>query len=73
MRRIVAIAALLAASGLVLTDDSWQPESWAMKDGTVRAILAGWELTHLPDSEAGMLMVGKSKSPVARLRITRTR
>ena len=65
MRKIVAIAALLSASGFVLADDSWQPKSWAMKGGTVRTILAGWELTHFPDSEAGMLMVGKNKHPVA--------
>ena len=36
-----------------------------MKGGTVRTVLAGWELTHFPDSKAEMLMVGKSKTPVA--------
>ena len=65
MRKIVAIAVLLSASGVVLADDSWQPKSWAMKDGTVKTVLAGWELIHFPDSEAGMLMIGKNNHPVA--------
>ena len=65
MKKIVAIVALLTASGLVLADTSWQPKSWAMKDGTVKTLLAGWELTHFPDSEAGMLMVGKNKHAIA--------
>lgn len=65
MRKIIAVAALLTASGLVLADDSWQPKSWAMKGGTVKTVLAGWDLTHFPDSEAGMLMIGKNKHSVA--------
>jgi hypothetical protein len=36
-----------------------------MKDGLVRTVLAGWELTHFPDTEAAMLMVGKNNHPVA--------
>ena len=65
MRKIVAIAVLLCASGFVLADTSWQPQSWLIKGGTVRTILAGWELTHFPDTEAAMLMIGKNKNPLA--------
>jgi len=65
MRKIVAIVILLFASGLVLADNSWQPKSWAAKNGLIRTILAGWELTHFPDTEAGMLMIGKNNHAVA--------
>ena len=65
MRKIVALAVLLCASGFVLADTSWQPQSWLIEGGTVRTILAGWELTHFPDTEAAMLMIGKNKNPLA--------
>jgi hypothetical protein len=65
MRKIAAAAVLVSASGLAHADDSWQPQSWAMKGGTVMTVLAGWELTHFPDSKAGMLMVGKSNNEIA--------
>jgi hypothetical protein len=35
-----------------------------MEGGIVKTILAGWELTHFPDSEAGMLMIGKNRNPL---------
>lgn len=65
MRKVVAIATLVFASGFALADTSWQPKSWALKGGAVKTVLAGWDLTHFPDSNAEMLMVGKNKNPVA--------
>ena len=65
MGKIVVVSALLLASGLVLASTSWQPKSWDMKNGTVRTILAGWELTHFPDSKAEALTIAKNKKPLA--------
>jgi hypothetical protein len=65
MRKIAAVAVLLSASGLAHADDSWQPKSWAIKGGIVKTVLADWELTHFPDSEAGMLMIGKKDDEIA--------
>lgn len=39
--------------------------AWAVKGGTVKTILAGWELMHFPDTDAKLLMVGTAKYSVA--------
>ena len=65
MKKIFAIVALLSASGFVLADTSWQPQSWSMKNGTVKTVLAGWELTHFPNSKTELLMVGRKDHQVA--------
>ncbi|MBZ4187155.1 hypothetical protein K7B09_12570 [Thermomonas sp. RSS23] len=64
MRRIIAVSVLIFATGLAIAAASWQARSSTLKNGTVRTLLAGWDLIHYPDTKAEMLIIGKNDTPL---------